>query len=345
MRSGLILILFWAFALVPLVDGKVTSGDFRLSGVETEKVLGSFAVSPNERGLIKVFFSSKEPYYNEQALKLRLFRDDKWPQYQKEPMCPDKAKLADQMFPVNMEPKGGRFEFETTIPIDNSQESSSHYFYVALDDCSLEFYMHDSKVPPMHFEFSAFAGGGSHLSADEQHLKTLHTFQLLISSIIAVLLGMVIFMQIHEQNSVHAAMFLVVLAAFSDAGSSLMELMHLQLYQRNGVGSYFLDALSAYMEAICDSLIALLLLSVASGWTLPSDVIGVTQNATPIQNLLEGLRTPFMAARSFNPASIFALSIFGFHIILVRKYIHLMRASSCPFFASDDPSQQLLVKY
>jgi hypothetical protein len=79
-----------------------------------------------------------------------------------------------------------------------------------------------------------------------------------------------------------------------------------------------LDAISAHLEAVCDSLVALLLLSVAAGWTLPSDVIAVQQNATPLQKVLGGLQSPFSALKSFSPTAILAISILVSHVVLAQ---------------------------
>ena len=96
------------------------------------------------------------------------------------------------------------------------------------------------------------------------------TVTLLISALLAVLLGLTIVTQLYEKSSVHSAIFLVMAAAASDAFSSLFELVHLSLYAGNGVGSYFLDAISAHLEAVCDSLVCLLLFfSQQDGHCLP----------------------------------------------------------------------------
>lgn len=65
-------------------------------------------------------------------------------------------------------------------------------------------------------------------------------------------------------------------------------------------------------------MVALLLLSVAAGWTLPSDVVSVQQNATPMQKVLGGLQSPFEALRAFNPTAVLAIAIFLSHIVLAQ---------------------------
>lgn len=296
------------------------SGDFRLSGLNTEHVLGSFAINPKGRGVMKVTFTSKDPYKNDaRTVRVRMYKDDEWSAFKREPSCGEKVPHATQSEEVLMiANKGKGYVAEArAFTMDNSNNERAHYYYFVIDDCSLELYMHDHLVPKMHYNLQVW-NEGSHLSADETHLKKLHAVTLMLSGILAALMAMAIMIQMYEKHSVHAAMFWVMAAAACDAGSSFFEILHLSIYSSNGVGSYALDAISAHLEAICDSLVALLLLSVAAGWTLPSDVIAVTQNASPVQKLFEGLRSPFGALMSFNPTAILSVGILLSHIILAQ---------------------------
>jgi hypothetical protein len=282
------LLLCWV-CLLSLSSAKKTSGDFRLSGLNTEHVLGSFAISPKGRGVMKVTFTSKDPYKNDaRSVRIRMYTDDQWSAFKREPSCGEKVAHATQSEEVLMTAnQGGKgYVAEGVFTMNNSDKERAHYYYFVIDDCSLELYMHDAFVPNMHYHLQVW-NGGSQLSADETHLKTLHTVTLVLSGILAALMGMAIMIQLYEKDSCHAAMFWVTAAAACDAGSSFFEILHLSIYSSNGVGSYTFDAISAHLEALCDSLVALLLLSVAAGWTLPSDVIAITQNASPVQNLLE----------------------------------------------------------
>jgi hypothetical protein len=311
------LILCW-LCLLSFSSAKEISGDFRLSGLNTENVLGSFAISPKVRGAMKITFTSKDPYKDSRTVRIRMYKDDQWPAFKREPSCAEKVPHAIQSKQVLTERiKGKGYVAEEVFIMDNSDEERTHYYYFVIDDCSLELYMHDASIPKMHYNLLLW-NDGSHVSADETHLKTLHAVTLVLSGILAALMGMSIMLQLYEKHSVHAAMFWVTAAAACDAGSSFFEILHLSIYSNNGVGSYTLDAISAHLEALCDSLVALLLLSVAAGWTLPSDVIAVTQNASPVQKLLHGLRSPFGALMSFNPTAIMSVGIIASHIILAQ---------------------------
>ncbi|KAL3905017.1 MAG: hypothetical protein SGILL_009845, partial [Bacillariaceae sp.] len=298
-------------------DAKTTSGKFRLSGLNTENVLGSFAVSEQKVGHVKIVFKSKEPYQLNKDLNVRLYRDSQWTAYNKAPDCTGKVPLSEKNEPVTTTKVKGHYEAEVTMELDNHKEDRPHFYYFVITDCSLEFYMHDDRIPQMSYTMTAW-NDGSHVSADESHLYNLHTVTLLLSGILALLLGVTIFIQIYEKHTVHAAVFLVMAAAACDSFSSMFELIHLSAYARDGIGNYLCDAISAHMEAVCDSLVALLLLSVAAGWTLPSDVVKVQQNASPLQKMLGGLQSPFAALRSFSPTAILSLTILLSHIILAQ---------------------------
>jgi hypothetical protein len=313
--------LVWFLSLLVLLpsatEGKTTSGKFRLSGLNTEFVLGSFAVSPNKMGWLKVVFKSKEPYQLNKDLFVRLYRDDKWSDYHKAPSCTEKIPFSITNEQVITHREKGHYEAEVSMQLNNHKDDQSHYYYFVITDCSLEFYMHDDSVPQMSYTLQAW-NDGSHVSADESHLKNMHTITLILSGILAIALALAIVVQLYEKSTVHAAMFWVMAAAACDSMASLFELIHLSLYAHNGIGNYVLDAISAHLEAICDSLVALLLLSVAAGWTLPSDVIAVQQNATSVQRLLGGLQSPFAALRSFNSSAVLAVSILLSHVLLAQ---------------------------
>lgn len=311
-------VVLLACLLLPwTAESKTTSGKFRLSGLNTEYVLGSFAISANKVGHVKVVFKSKEPYQLNKDLNVRLYRDDQWKNYNKAPSCTDKMPFSILNEQVTTNKVKGHYEAEVSMELNNHKDDKPHFFYFVITDCSLEFYMHDNQIPQMSYTLTAW-NDGSHVSANESHLRNLHTVTLLLSGILALLLGVTIVIQMYEKSTVHAAVFLVMAAAACDSFSSMFELIHLSLYAHNGIGNYLLDAVSAHMEAICDSLVALLLLSVAAGWTLPSDVVKVQQNATPIQKMLGGLQSPFAALRSFTPTAVLAISILLSHVILAQ---------------------------
>jgi len=310
-------VAIWGLGGRDVAEAKTISGKFRLSGIDTEYVLGSFAVSPRKMGTLRVGFKSKEPYDQNKDLFVRLIRDDNWSDFKKAPSCTEKTPYSIRNEQVITKRVKGHYEGEVTMELNNHKDDKAHYYYFVITDCSLEYYMHDDAIPKMSFTVTAW-NDGSHVSADETHLENLHTITLLFSGLLAITLGVMIGIQLYEKSTIHAAIFLVMAAAASDSFSSLFELIHFTLYAHDGVGSYLMDAISAHLEAVCDSLVALLLLSVAAGWTLPSDVVAVQQGATPMQKLLGGLQSPFEALHGQSPTAVLAVAIFVSHIVLAQ---------------------------
>ena len=327
-----ILPLFWLFFLLSpyFATAKVTSGDFRLSGLNPQYVLTSFAVVPYG-ARISVNLTSTKMYENERWLKLRLYRDVEWPKFRKATTCNAQAQFSKQGHSVSFDytNKEWRAE-EKKAYVFNNGEDRPHYWYVVMDDCSLEQVMHDSEIPTIHYDISIMnhlqhmdrVGDVidvplSHLSADELPLTSVHVVTLVLSSLVAAFLIMNIVTKLlgKKQRQLHAALVAVALAASLDAGSSLAEIVHMRIYNANGVGSYFLDAVSAHMEALCDGLVMVLFLAIASGWTLPSHILAVNPSQSAVQSIISDLSKPLSAGHR---GSILCLEILLSHVILAQ---------------------------
>ena len=336
--------------MLSVASARHVSGDFKLSGSHTEHLLAKFALSSYAEGWIDLSLTSSQMYENELYLKLHFFIDTDWAKWQKLQLCEDKIRLAKQTRGVTFNLKraptdGGKTEQEQwmasiSTPIQLEVEPKPHYWYLVLDDCSLEHYNHDSHVPRLHYELQLWndVGGNqkevtkrdtntqprfkkgkrTQFSADEVNQTMLHTITLIISAIIAFSMLLHILKSLNHSKSVHAANFLVMAASACDAAASLSELIHLTWYERNGHGWYLFDAMSSHLEAMCDSLVAILLLSIASGWTLPTDVVGVPQNANIVQTLIGGLRNPAGSLAVMSSAGWLAITIIALHAILAQ---------------------------
>jgi Rhodopsin-like GPCR transmembrane domain len=170
----------------------------------------------------------------------------------------------------------------------------------------------------------------THLSADELQLTKLHTVTLFLSSCVAVFLlynvGKAIFFS--NRSTVHLALLWVALVAVFDALASLCEIVHLRIYHNNGIGSYAIDAMAAHCEAVCDALLIILLLSLAAGWTLPSDVVLPYNPATasPMQRLVGQFSSPIASLMErqgtgggkMNIGSFFCLFLLATHVICAQ---------------------------
>lgn len=349
----------WALAALLLIlrpcDAKIVSGSATLTGASTESTLTKFAMSPFAQGKAILELHSKDMYVDESSLRLHFYADADWKKVQKAPMCSEKIRLAKKSIPVvfdlNNNPTADKIarhkkkasrdsgqglweaRIETTIP--GFRTDRSQYWYLTLDDCRLEQYQHDSQAPRMEYTLTVWDETGgirvnsdvvkdgaiyTHMPADEAGMSRLHTITMLFSFFLLLFVGLKIYSNVNTGGSVHAVLLIVLLATACDSVSSFFEIIHLRLYANNGIGSYSLDALSAHFEAMSDSLVALVLLSVGSGWTLPSDVLsGGSANEGFLSKLFCGFRSPSMMSMSAgSPAGILALSIIVSHAALAQ---------------------------
>ena len=87
-----------------------------------------------------------------------------------------------------------------------------------------------------------------------------------------------------------------MVACLSNGLSAICELIHMSAFQINGYGNYALDALSGQLEAISDSMVSLILLSIGGGWTLPSDVVGggggIGKDVLSTNKFMQGIKNP-----------------------------------------------------
>jgi hypothetical protein len=317
-------VLLWFLLLFVPTDAKITSGKAHLTGAKTESTLVKFAVSPSSSVSIDINITSYGMYEDEKELRLHIYDDDDWPRVRKEPLCSDKIKLAEKVVPIVFDFQGKRLddrpgkrksivEYYTArvqATLDNPpppsakfrhkiRKNRNRYFYFTIDDCSLERYDHDSKMPDMVYNLQVMnvrkSSRGApiydHLPADEDGIGLLLVITLFFSGILTLLMFYKFARSIG--GDVHVAILIVMAACGCNGLSALCELVHRAQFARNGYGNYAIDALSSYFEALSDSFVALILLSIGGGWTLPADVLGggIGKEANT-NKLFKGIRNP-----------------------------------------------------
>jgi hypothetical protein len=164
----------------------------------------------------------------------------------------------------------------------------SRYYYFVIDDCSLEEQYNDNKIPDMTYTATVKVARwinhhdhedmiySEHLPADEDGIRPLLYVTILFSSVLLLLLLRSIVQTSSSSGGgeVHVAILIVIVACITNGLSAVCELIHMHIFSSNGIGNYSLDALSSHFEALSDSMVSLILLSIGGGWTLPSDVGG-----------------------------------------------------------------------
>ena len=149
-----------------------------------------------------------------------------------------------------------------------------------------------------------------------------HTASLFLGGFLCVVLFGKLSYSLATARIVHIAKIIVLVAASFDTASSAFELLHLLFYRFDGIGLYFFDAASAYNEAMCDAVISFVMLTIAAGWTLPSDVISVVGQGQDtsdfLQSILIGLSNPTKRRGWVNPFTGSLLGLSAIHLALAH---------------------------
>lgn len=318
-RSLLALVFLWL--CLPVVESKTKKGTLRLSGAQTEKILGNFMVV--EHGAtVDITFTADRFYENTSRLKLRAYRDTEISKFRKEPLCTRKIKYAKQTHDINFTAEGGKSKATVSLAIpqlDSDEKKRNYYWYFVIDDCSLEEYFQDNKVPTIQYELKAQnyknkrRARKTHLSAAEMVMPELYAFTFLVSGLVWCYLFFRVMWKlgVSSAREVHVAVIWVAGAVGLDCWESFFEIAHLHFYNKNGVGSYWADASSAYCAAMSDSMIVVLLLSMAAGWTLGDTPTVSVVNANPVQDYISSLAKPSQSRGLI-------IGVFAYHIVLAQ---------------------------
>ena len=316
-------ILVIALILSPYsVQAKISDGDFKLNGVSTERILTSFLVNP-KGATLELNISADRPYQS--RLFFRAYNDDVWKKFKRASTCSEKIRYAQHSIPVKMErdpDKTQKGEWLATIKleIDKNERltARNQHWYFVVDDCSLEEYFHDNKVPKFHYHLSAQNYRGrlgrlkTHMDAQQQEYPEWHAAAFLAAFATFVYLCLTAVWRLNSgAYEVHIAVMWILIAAACDMWGSIFEIAHLQMYHSNGKGSYVVDALAAYAEALCDSALVIVLLSVGAGWTLPPAHSAGVVNANAVQEAMQKL--------SGSPNNIKLIgAVVGFHLFVAQ---------------------------
>ncbi|KAL3807186.1 hypothetical protein ACHAXA_006679 [Cyclostephanos tholiformis] len=330
-----LLLLLFLVLCTGVTLAKVQSGRVHLSGVRTESTLVKFAVPSSSKVELDVNITSYGMYVNERDLRLRVYVDDEWPTVRREPLCREKVKYAFQSLPVVLDYSGrvpddrGGTKRGTVVEMYKARVVASmynppppkpgggrppsprmdrpRYYYFVIDDCSLEESYGDDKVPDMYYSASvrsarrstSSSGGGAdegllpydHLPADEDGIRPLLLMTLAFSGMLFALL----FLNMARTTS-------MAVGGGEERStwrslSSWRPTAHMEAYRRNGYGNYSFDALSSHFEALSDSMVSLILLSIGGGWTLPTDNMGGGGGGLLVgrdndSKLMRGIRNP-----------------------------------------------------
>lgn len=212
--------------------------------------------------------------------------DESWDNYHNTPACVDKVEYAFAAIPIGKQTRShhdilkdhfgqattsetkklrdGKIEWSFKWRINH--EKRTHGWFVVAADCALEQY--NTKVSPMEYRIKLINPGNTHLPADEFGLPKLYVFVFIVMSAYSAFLGYTMYKQKESSKNIHLVVALLVFAYGLQYISVIYELIHLWVYKRNGYGIFYCDFLSEVLEGFSQTLIAFVLICLASGWTL-----------------------------------------------------------------------------
>lgn len=335
----LLLLLLVSLCSFYSCHAKRTTESFKLDGAKTEATLTKFAISPNAEGKITLKLTSDKEYMGaSENLKVYLYNDEVWEKVKKTPMCTEKIAFASKKLDVQFTNLNERIKqqnairknkWRSTITSAVGDESAERpqYWYVTVADCSLEVYFHDNRIPEIDYDIKIMdfrKGEYSHLSYDEVGLARIHFLNCVLSGILGLYVFYVLIKRLRSKSEVHLSLMLVLYSTILHTLSSICEVLHLLVYSMNGKGSYMCDALAGYFEAIMDSVMSFLLLAVAAGWTLPSELSVASIDNNKVLKMMQSLRFGWSStSNSFieslkNPTFLIGTSLTIIHLALCQ---------------------------
>ena len=311
-------VLVAAVAQSPAASGKTVRGNAQLeagdlyTGPEKEITKFSFSVG---KGLVRGTFRYEDPHTWMTSPALYLFMDERWDEYHSAPACDDKMEFAHASIPIGRltrshtdvlhsglgkatksEVNTGRDGMvEWTFEWEIEHHVRTHGWFLVLADCALEQF--NTQVPPMDYEIQLFNDMTTHLPADEQGVP-----RFILGMFVALCLFLawaltLLVKHYQEAKTVHLVVRLLLSAFVLQLLSMLMELVHLWQYKSDGFGLFWADLLSEMLEGFSQSVIAFVLICLASGWTL----VEVEHDDAKANSVATLLRNPKRLVTGANP--------------------------------------------
>ena len=160
--------------------------------------------------------------------------------------------------------KNGDVEWKFQWQVNHNTRTYGWFLVIA--DCALEQY--NTKVSPMKYDITLINPGNTHLPADEFGLPKVYVVVFLLMSLFFAYIGREVYKQQKEKKTIHLVVALLIFAYGLQYVSIFYELIHLYAYKHNGYGVFLCDFISEVLEGLSQTLIAFVLICLASGWTL-----------------------------------------------------------------------------
>ena len=188
-----------------------------------------------------------------------VYIDSKWQDTLSETGCREKEAISKKQMGIAVPING---EWSNLVDGTISSNSRTHFWYFAISKCDLK-----EKVK-LRIEMKFINSDGSEFSAEEQGLQ--YVYLIVLAIFLATLYGNLhrLYKKFKKNEDIEGNLLMLNVAIGCQFAAILCEGLHIWVYAYNGYGVVVLDVFYQIFEVLSSILISILLIIIASGWTL-----------------------------------------------------------------------------
>ena len=252
----------WVFILIGITYAKYVSTVITLTQDSAWKYVSKFAahIGTSTWEMKAKFVKSADidsKSYRE--FISNVYIDNKWEEALEQDTCQGK-ETSTRRVQILRVPLNG--EWSETIDGTLSQNSRTHFWYFSLSDCSIR--EREKLRVEMHF----YNSDGSEFSAEEYDMEYIYPVIMMI--FLVGLSGNIIRLikKFNKTDNFESNLLVLNIAIGCQFLGLFCEVLHLWVYSYNGRGLVVLDVFYQGLEVLASVIITILLIIIASGWTL-----------------------------------------------------------------------------
>lgn len=188
-----------------------------------------------------------------------VYIDNKWEDTLSQDSCKDKEAVSKRQKILRV-PRNG--EFSDTVDGTMTQNSRTHFWYFAISACDIK------DRQKLRVEMKFLNSDGSEFSAEEHGLQYVYPVILLVF-LIALSGNMFrLIKKFQKTDDLESNLLVLNIAIGCQFLGILFEVLHIWVYAYNGKGIAVFDVFYQALEVLSSVIVTILLIIIASGWTL-----------------------------------------------------------------------------
>jgi len=191
--------------------------------------------------------------------------DDDWDAVLSKRSCQEKTEMARAVFSFQLPTNG---DWSDQLYTTLTQRLRTRVWYLAFGDCDRVLPQYTTTGNKIVYELQMMNSDGSHFSAEEAGIEWPLFIEMLVLIAFFGSNAVRFFRFFKTQETLDYAFLITNGAIFIELLSIFCEFWHLFIYSKDGIGSGFLDFFSQAFQVFSQFVITLLLILIASGWSI-----------------------------------------------------------------------------